>query len=169
MEMRDKKWYAIKVKFRSEKLVMSQLANKGIEAYTPMRPIVRRYARKLVRRNLPVFSTYVFVHIDYKDYVRVLETEYVYGFVKIGRQLEPVKESEMSLIRRIEGLGIDYTTTEIDFKAGQKVRINNGALLGMEGIVRQIKSKGKMIVHFESFGIALMIEINKNQLEAIAS
>jgi transcriptional antiterminator RfaH len=169
MEMLNKKWYAIKVKFRSEKLVMTQLNTKGIEAYTPMRPVVRRYARKMVRRNLPVFSTYVFVHIDYKDYVRVLETEYVYGFVRIGRQMEPVKEAEMILMRRIEGLGIDYTTTEIDFTAGQKVRINSGTLLGMEGIIRQIKSKGKMMVHFESFGVALMIEINKSHLEAVAS
>ncbi len=166
MNIQDtKQWFAVKVKYRGEKVVIAQLERKGIEAYTPMRAYTRRYVRKIVHRMVPVLSTYVFVHIDRKQYIPVLETEYIFGFVKVGKQLLPVTQEEMDTLHRIEGLDENYTVKEVRYQAGQRVRVNNGALFGMQGIVSEIKSKGRLIVNFDSLGVALQIEINVNQLE----
>lgn len=166
MNIQDtKQWFAVKVKYRSEKIVIAQLERKGIEAYTPMRRYTRKYVRKIVHRMVPVLSTYVFVHIDRKQYIPVLETEYVFGFVKIGKQLSPVTQEEMDILHRIEGLDENYLLKEVRYQTGQRVRVNNGTLFGMQGIVSEIRSKGKLIVNFDSLGVALQIEINVNQLE----
>ncbi|QLH28394.1 MAG: UpxY family transcription antiterminator [Candidatus Parvibacillus calidus] len=160
-----KQWYAVKVKYKSEKVVIAQLERKDIEAYTPFRRYTSRYLRKIVRRMVPVLSTYVFVHIDRKQYVSVLETEHVFGFVKVGKLLSPVTQAEMDILHRIEGLDEKYAFKEVRYQTGQRVHVNNGALFGMQGIVSEVKSKGRLIVNFDSLGIGLQIEINVNQLE----
>lgn len=160
------KWYAIKVKWRSEKLVLSQLAIKGITAYTPMRSKVSCYVRKTVTRQLPLLPTYIFVQINHADYVKVLETEYVFNFVRIGGNMMPVSEQEIDILRRIEGLDASYAVSETDFNVGQNVMVGLGPLYGMGGIVTAIKSKGKVVVNINSLGMALQIEINKNALQA---
>lgn len=162
-------WYAVRVKYKSEKIVLAQLARKGINAYAPMRRYSRRYLRKIVHHTVPVLPTYVFVQVAQQDFIRVLETEYVYSFVKIGRQLSPVSMTEIEILRRIEGLDDAYLLSEAAYSPGQRVRVSQGPLFGMEGIVEHIKSKGRLIVNFDSLGIALQIEINMKQLEPSAS
>lgn len=162
-------WYAIKVKYKSEKLVLQQLEKKGVVSYAPMRNYTKRYNRKIVHHTIPILPCYLFVQIGENDYVKVLETEYVYHFVKIGYQLTPVHNFEIEILRRIEGIEDDLTISEVAYKAGQTVKVSNGPLFGMKGIISQVKSKGKLVVNFESLGIALQIEINKKQLEPSAA
>jgi len=158
-------WYAIKVKYKSEKLVLQQLDKKGVTSYAPMRSYTKRYQRKIVHHTVPILPCYLFVHISTQDYIKVLETEYVYNFVKTGPQLRPVQDKEIEILRRIEGIEEDLILTEVEYGLGQSVRVSNGPLFGMKGIISQIKSKGKLVVNFDSLGIALQIEINKKQLE----
>jgi transcription antitermination factor NusG len=89
----------------------------------------------------------------------------VYNFVKTGPQLRPVQDREIEILRRIEGIEEDLILTEVEYGLGQSVKVSNGPLFGMKGIISQIKSKGKLVVNFDSLGIALQIEINKKQLE----
>lgn len=158
-------WFAIKVKYKSEKLVLQQLEKKGVTSYAPMRNYTKRYNRKIVHHTVPILPCYLFVQISDRDFVKVLETEYVYNFVKIGNQLTPVHDYEIEILRRIEGIEDDFNLTEVEYQKGQSVKVSNGPLFGMQGIISQIKSKGKLVVNFDSLGIALQIEINKKQLE----
>lgn len=158
-------WFAIKVKYKSEKLVLQQLEKKGVTSYAPMRNYTKRYNRKIVQHTVPILPCYLFVKISDRDFVKVLETEYVYNFVKIGNQLTPVHDYEIEILRRIEGIEDDFNLTEVAYEKGQSVKVAHGPLFGMKGIISHIKSKGKLVVNFDSLGIALQIEINKKQLE----
>lgn len=76
--------------------------------------------------------------------------------------MRPVQDREIEILRRIEGIEEDLILTEVEYGLGQSVKVSNGPLFGMKGIISQIKSKGKLVVNFDSLGIALQIEINKN-------
>ncbi|MBK8842615.1 MAG: UpxY family transcription antiterminator [Saprospiraceae bacterium] len=164
-DISENAWYAIKVKYKSEKIVLQQLDKKGVISYAPMRNYTKRYKRKIVHHTVPILPCYLFVQIPAQDYIKVLETEYVYNFVKTGPQLRPVQDREIEILRRIEGIEEDLILTEVEYGLGQSVKVSNGPLFGMKGIISQIKSKGKLVVNFDSLGIALQIEINKKQLE----
>lgn len=163
--IKENAWYAIKVKYKSEKLVLSQLEKKGVTSYAPMRNYTKRYQRKIVHHIVPVLPCYVFVNITEQEYVRVLDTQYVFGFVKIGQQISPVHDNEIDILRKIEGIDEDLIFTEINYGIGESVNVSNGPLFGMKGIISEIRSKGKLLVNFDSLGITLQIEINKKQLE----
>lgn len=93
-EISENAWYAIKVKYKSEKIVLQQLDKKGVISYAPMRNYTKRYQRKIVHHTVPILPCYLFVQIPAQDYIKVLETEYVYNFVKTGPQLRPVQDRD---------------------------------------------------------------------------
>ena len=82
-EINEKAWYAIKVKYKSEKLVLMQLDKKGVTTYAPMRNYTKRYQRKIVHHTVPILPCYLFVQIPAQDYIKVLETEYVLSLIHI--------------------------------------------------------------------------------------
>ena len=98
-DISENAWYAIKVKYKSEKIVLQQLDKKGAISYAPMRNYTKRYQRKIVH------------------------------------QLRPVQDREIEILRRIEGIEEDLILTEVEYGLGQSVKVSNGPLFGMKGII----------------------------------
>ena len=59
----EPRWFAIRTRFKSEKLAYKQLIARKIEAYLPIRHLIRRYGRKKREIDLPLINNFVFVKI----------------------------------------------------------------------------------------------------------
>lgn len=160
----QKQWFAIRTKYRGEKYVQNLLARKDIEVYLPLKNYTRHYASKIKHYKVPLLPCFVFVYIDKKEYIPVLETPYVAGFVRIGREILPVKEEEMHILRSIEGLGLDITISEEPFTPGQEVFINQGPLYGLKGVITRVQSKDKFRVSLETLPFSIVMEIDKKSI-----
>ena len=64
MSTNEKKWYALYTRYRHEKRVESQLLQKGIETYLPMRKILRKWSDRKKWITEPLFNCYVFIYSD---------------------------------------------------------------------------------------------------------
>ncbi len=164
----EARWFAVYTPFRKEKFAQRLLTRKGVEAYVPIQNFTRRYTRKVKMVEMPLINCYVFVHIKKTEYVQVLETEEVLGFVKIGRNLLSIKECEINLLKRIAGEGIILSIEPACYKVGDKVEIVTGNLAGVVGTLTEIKGKKTMVVELKSLQYAIHIEVPNSNLRKVA-
>jgi len=157
-------WYAVNTKYKCEKYVVKMLSAKKIEAFLPLKKYTKRWNRKVKEFETPLISCYVFVRIDLVDKIRVLETEYVKGFVRFSNVIIPVKQEEIDLLKWIGGEDIDISAEPQFYSEGEKVEVLNGNLTGLTGTLVQYKGKEKVVVELTSIGYSLLLEIDVKYL-----
>lgn len=158
------RWFVIYTKYKTEKYVVDKLTKKSIEAYLPLIKYSKRYTSKIKHYEVPLINCYVFVKITKEDYVKVLETEYVSGFLKNRGNLNNVREEEINILKRIVGEKYEIETQEMTFAAGRKVEIISGNLTGIAGTVVEKEGKSEFIIELESIGYQFKMKINKSLL-----
>ncbi len=169
LDQEEARWFAIYTPYKREKLVCRQLQKKGITAYLPVKKLVRRYTRKVRQVELPLISCYVFIKIVKRDYIPVLETEQVLGFVKFSGNLIAIPEEEMDLMKRVLGEGIEVNAEQKNYVEGDWVEVLTGNLAGTTGRLCQIKGKKQFLVDLNFLGYTLQINIDPALLKKTAS
>lgn len=158
------RWYAVHTRFKSEKVVIRLLRQKQIECYLPLQKRYRKHGTKRIVTELPLISCYAFVNITRDDYVKVLETEYVVGFVRFAKDIFPIPEEEFNLMRRIVGENVEISVEKYTFYAGDEVEIAQGNLAGIRGKMVEIDGKNRVLVELGHLGFNLQLSIDRQQL-----
>ena len=161
------RWFVIYTKYKTEKYVVDRLKKKGINAYVPLISYTKRYTRKIKHYEVPLINCYVFVNITKGDYVKVLETEYVSGFLKNRGNLNEVHDEEIEVLRRIVGEKMEIIPEVITFQKGKPVEIMSGNLTGLKGQLIEEQGKSEFLVELESVGWQFRMVINKEHLKGI--
>jgi transcription antitermination factor NusG len=159
-----KQWYAIYTKYKCEKYVVDNLKKKGITAYLPLKKVTKKYVRKIKHYEIPLINCYAFVCISKPEYIKVLQTEYVIKFIKTGDILEPIREEEMELLKRVTG---DYNGIHVEplnWEEGAKVEIVVGGMAGTKGRLVKRKGNNTFVITLESMGVQLHLDVDKNYL-----
>ncbi|MFZ4543054.1 MAG: transcription termination/antitermination protein NusG [Saprospiraceae bacterium] len=157
-------WYAIHTRYKSEKIVIRLLRQKQIDCYLPLQKRYRKHGTKRIVSELPLISCYAFVNINKEDYIKVLETEFVVGFVRFAKDIFPIPDIEFNLMRRIVGEDVELTVEKYTFYEGDAVEIAQGNLAGIRGKMVEIEGKNRILVELEHLGFNLQISIDKQQL-----
>lgn len=161
-------WYAVHTRARHEKMVATQLRNKGIETFLPLITQTHRWSDRNKKIRLPLFSCYTFVRLDVSPYkqVKVLQTPGVVGFVGIRGTGLPIPNKEIEDIRTL--LASDVPCTLYPFlKVGQRLRIRGGCLDGVEGILVAKNSNRSLIVSIEMIQRSVSVCIEGYDLEPV--
>jgi transcriptional antiterminator RfaH len=160
-------WYAIRTRFKSEKVVAKQLEKKEIEYYLPLQKIVRVWGRRKQIIEKPFFNNYIFVNITPKNKVKVLETEHVLGFVQIGKDLSSIPNYEIETIKWVLGECNEAVLIEKELRIGDKVEIIAGGLTGLKGKLVELKGKKTFIIDLEELGKGIMIEVDNLSIKKL--
>ncbi|MBK9736166.1 MAG: UpxY family transcription antiterminator [Saprospiraceae bacterium] len=165
MSTDKKRWFAVYTKYKCEKYVSDILSKKQIASYVPIVSKTKKYNRKVKHYEVPLINCYVFVYIDKKEYLPILETEYVMKFLKQGKDLLAIPESEIEVLRRVSGDVIDVSINQdLDFIYGQEVEVISGHLAGMRGKIVSKSSKRCFVIDLETIGYQLRIKVDFNLL-----
>lgn len=161
----EPRWFAVHTRSKSEKFVQRQLTKKGVYAYVPIQRLMRRYTRSTRIVEKPLINCYVFVQIVKQQYVPVLETENVAGFIRFNKDLLAIPESEINILRRItleDGLEIEAVPGALS--EGDPVEISAGNLIGLKGRIIKKEGKQRFQVELEQLGYSLLITIGSDFL-----
>jgi len=162
------RWYAVYTKFKTEKYVVERLQKKGIEAYLPLLNITKRYKSKVKKTKIPLFNCYVFVCITTAQKASVLQTEYVYKFVKQTNREEAIPQHEIDLLKQIVGeFEGEIIPSKTEWAPGKPVEVVGGSLTGLKGKLIRKSGKNQFVVELTSIGYELQMEIDKTQLRMI--
>lgn len=163
----EPRWFAIRTRFKCEKVVQKQLAGKGITAYLPLQKHLRKWDRKKRVVELPLITCYVFVKIVKAQYVKVLETEHVVGFVRFSKNLIAIPEEEIEIIRRVVAEDIETEAHPASLSTGQEVEIAWGRLAGIRGKLVAVEGKHSVIVELDHIGFSLQMTIDPDWLKKV--
>ena len=97
------RWYAVYTRSRYEKKSAFLLNEQGIEAYVPLRRVLRQWSdrRKLVFE--PVIHSYVFVKANKMLYEKVLGIEGVVRYIYFGGKPAPIPDRQIETMKTVVG------------------------------------------------------------------
>ena len=154
-----KKWFALSVIVRHEKVVSQLLRNKGFETFLPLYTRRHQYERRSREFDLPLFSGYVFCRSDPATRLPVLTTPGVIQIVGAGRVPVPVDDNEIWSLQRAAEAGV-FMSPQTCWRSGQIGRIIAGPLTGIEGIVVKTKDSIRMILSVSLLQRSVLLEID---------
>lgn len=166
----EKHWYALYVKSRAEKKVLTQLEEQGVEAFLPLVTRIKQWSDRKKKVEEPLFRSYVFVHSTEKEHYPILNVYGVVRFVTFEHKAVVVPDNQIIAIKRY----IDDFKEEEDnlknteLKEGQMVRIIAGPLTGLTGQLKSVKNKKYLIVYIEAVGQYIPVNIPRTKVEPIA-
>ena len=159
------KWYALYVNSRAEKKVREELSKKGIENYLPLKTTLRKWSDRKKMVEMPLIPGYIFVRIQYKNYIPVLQTQHVVAFVRFENRPAIIQEDQIDFLKRMLKQS-DYTwevTTE-QFTPGQTVEIIAGPFIGLQAELIAVKGKKRVAVRIEQINNVLLVDIPMEDL-----
>ncbi|MEN0003604.1 MAG: UpxY family transcription antiterminator [Bacteroidota bacterium] len=165
----EARWFAIRTKFKHEKQAAKWLISNEVEVYLPLQKLVRRYTRKVKTVELPLISGYLFVKITKAEYLTVLKTSGVVGFIRIAKQLIAIPEAEIKLMQRVVGeTDGSAEVSPISLANGDAVEIIGGQLTGVRGKLLDCSNDKNFLVELTHIGFELRMQIPSELLRRCA-
>jgi len=156
-------WYAVWTKSHCEQLVFDQLAARGFHVFLPKVEAWSRRGGMRHRIPVPMFPGYLFLHhaMDLNSYIEVLKTRELVRILGDGRErLAVVPDAEIDAIQKVVQAQLPALPYPY-LREGQRVRITEGPLAGVEGILVHTKpNKGLLILSIELFQRSVAVEVD---------
>jgi transcription antitermination factor NusG len=156
-------WYAVWTHSHCEQIVAAQLASRGFHAFLPE---MQTWSKRLGTMHLirvPMFPGYLFVRdvMDKHRYVAMLQVRGIVRILESGwSRLTPVPDHEIETIQRVSQSDVPVLP-HAHLKTGDRVRVLEGALEGLEGLFVQDKpTRGKFVVSIDLLGRSVAVELD---------
>jgi transcription antitermination factor NusG len=168
MEIRNQQWpwFALLVRTSREKTANLLLENAGYECLVPVSKYMRRWSDRMKEVEVPLFPGYFFCRMDRHNRLPVLMTPGVIQIVGVGKTPIPVAEEEIAAIQRVGKSGLP-TMPWPYLEVGHVVRIEEGPLRGLSGIVVKIKLGMKLVLSVSLLQRSLAVEIDRKWIGEI--
>jgi transcription antitermination factor NusG len=161
-----KAWFALRVKTRAEAVPAGILGGKGYECWLPRYTVRSRWSDRVKQLEKPVFPGYLFARFDPQDRLPVLTTPGVMSVVSFGRGPEPVNELELASLRT--ALNTELPMQPWPFlQAGDRVRICEGALAGLEGVLVSCRTSCRIVLTLSLLQRAVAVEIDRSWVSPV--
>lgn len=161
-------WYAVHTRPRCEKKIDTALRSAGIHAFLPVVEEVHRWSDRRQTIAVPLFSSYVFVHMAPGSTSRlaVLQTPGVIGFVGNRSGAAPIPECEIEQVRTVVERKVPFAAAPF-LTVGQRVRVRGGALDGLEGVLSSQKNRTTLILSVELIQRSISVSVEGYDIEPV--
>ena len=163
----EKNWYAVYTRPKWEKKVAELLSRKRIESYCPLYKSIKQWSDRKKTIFEPLFTSYVFVHVNETEHLPVKQTDGILNFVYWLGKPAVIKNDEIDTIRNFLSENQHIRLEKIDVNIDDKVKIIDGPFKLWEGNVTEIRPKSVKVL-LPSLGYALVAEIPKSRIEVIS-
>ena len=158
-DQNKKNWFALYTKPRWEKKINAVLIRKGIESWCPVQKVQRQWSDRKKIIEDPLFKSYVFVHINETERVKVLMTDGVLNFVHHLGKPAVIRDEEIDLIKKYlseKEASLSIHALE-GFNENERIKVSHGIFMDSEGTVVR-GGKKKVYVKLESLGQVMIVE-----------
>jgi transcription antitermination factor NusG len=154
-----KKLFAVYTKPRWEKKVNKLLEQKRIECWCPLRKIEKQWSDRKKIVEEPLFTSYVFVHIDDTERTPVLMTDGVLNFVYHVGKPAVIRDEEIDIIKKY--LSEKQASVSVQslnsLDENTRIKVNHGVFMDTTGTVLK-GGKKKVFVKLESLDQVMIVE-----------
>lgn len=160
----DRHWWAVHTKSRQEKALARQLMGYEIPFYLPLISHSRLIGGRRLQSRMPLFNGYLFVFATEQERVRALTTKRITQLLPVRNAPELTRD--LLNVRNLIAAGAPLSV-ESRLEPGRRVRVKNGALQGMEGVVLARRGGDCLLVGVQFLQQGVSIQISDFQVEPI--
>lgn len=160
-------WYVLHIRCRHEALIEDRLQKKGLEVFLPRQTVVSRRRDRKKFLQVPLFPGYLFVHdsLEPWTYYDILNLPGVMRFLAFGSRLQPVAQETITSIMLALASNRPYFPGSY-LQKGKRVRVVDGPLTGVIGIIRETKTKKRtVVIELELFHRSVAVELEDDAVE----
>jgi len=168
LESIPEQWFALRVKSRCEKVVSTIARNKGFEEFLPLYKSRQRWSDRVKSVEFPLFPGYVFCRLDPQYRLPLLTIPGVLHFVGIGKIPVPIDDSEILAIQSAVASGLS-TEPWPYLEVGQRVRLEDGPLVGLEGFLVEVRKRFRVVVSVTLLKRSVAVEIDREWVAPLDS
>jgi len=161
-------WYAVQTQARHEKRVAYRLEQRGVTVFLPTVKETHRWSDRKKVVELPLFSCYLFAKLrpTNEDRLRVLCVDGVFRLVGDRTGGTPVPEAEIDAVRLLLEEKLPWSMHPF-LKIGQRVRIRNGAMSGIEGVLVSRNGDRTLVISVDAIQRSLAVRIEGYDVEPV--
>lgn len=159
-------WYALQVKSRYEHIAHTHLCARGFVALLPQYKSRRRWSDRYQEITLPLFPGYVFCQIDILNRRPVITTPGVVSIVGAGSVPIPIEELEIAAVQAVVNSGIASEPWRY-LQVGQSVRVTDGPLCGLEGILVDLGRHSHLVLSIELLQRSIAVQVPRDAIMPI--
>ncbi|GAP72371.1 hypothetical protein SAMD00024442_3_90 [Candidatus Symbiothrix dinenymphae] len=166
------KWYAARVKYRTEEKIKAQLEEAAIKHFIPFKTVETIRKGKKTRKEKPLIPCLMFVCTSRKTALSLPKrTGHTINYIRNNetRALQIIPDTQMQNFMQVvdlsQGEGVEILTTNM--KRGDKVRVVRGVFAGIEGELVRVKGHKRVVVRLEGLVSIATTYIPADFLEVI--
>ena len=160
------RWYAAYTSANHEKRVAEQLEARAVEHFLPSYSSVRRWKDRRVTLQLPLFPGYVFVRMELRNRLQVLQIPGVARLVGFGGMPTPLPHEEIDALRAGLAGGV-HAEPHPYLNVGRRVRVKQGPLAGLEGILLRWKGNWRVVLSLDLIQRSVSVDVDASALEPV--
>ncbi len=140
-------WMVIYTKSKCEKKADQLLKLQGIQSFCPLVKEKKKWADRYKMVEFPLFNSYVFVYVNRREQLQVLQTSGVVNFVYYCGKPATVPAGDIESIRVFTNQYPDIESVSIKkLRPGDLVKINDGILFDIHGEILEIHGKSVLVI-----------------------
>jgi transcription antitermination factor NusG len=159
-------WFALQVRARHEIGVAEYLKGKGYEWFLPLYKSKKRWSDRIKEVESPLFPGYLFCRLNPQNRLPILKTPGVTQIVGYNHVPIPVDEAEIHAIRTLVASGIPNQPCPF-LEVGNRVRIESGALRGLEGVLMELKGKRRLVLSITLLQRSVAVEVDSEVVSVL--
>ena len=159
-------WFALRVRTRYENSVAALLGSQSYERFLPLYKCRRRWSDRIKEIETPLFPGYLFCRFNPQDRRPILLTPGVMQIVGTSKGPIPIEDAEVAAIQTIIESGLPSHPWPF-LQVGKRVRVDYGALRGVEGILSKFKGRHRIVVSVSLLPSSVALEIDSAWVSSI--
>ncbi len=162
-----KRWFALYVQPRKEKVVEKELLKIGYEVYLPLKQELRQWKDRKKLIEVPLIPSYVFMNIEEREMWDIVRINGCVKFIWFNGKPCPIPDNQIDSIKLLLEKKVEIEQTSINPSSGDLVKIIEGDFIGLVGVFLHKKGKNNFAVRISSLGIDLTITIDESKFELV--
>lgn len=168
-EAQSDQWFVIWAESRAEKKVEKRIAALGLSPWLPLVKERHRWSDRWRDVECPFFPGYLFARATNVDWHRVLRTPGVLTVITNRGKPALIDDTVVTSLRNAlgrEGVVREAVTECIDYAPGDEVIVQEGALRGVRGIVRERRGGRQLVLWVAEIGRGVAFTIGSALVRA---
>jgi transcription antitermination factor NusG len=162
-----REWFAVQVWSGRERLSAQHLGQRGYEVFLPHYREQRRWSDRTKVVDRALFAGYVFCRLPPDVFGKIITAPGVLRIVGDGHRPSSIPTHEIEAIQRIVEARLSTEPWPVP-QVGQHVRIDDGPLCGIEGVVQVVKNQQRLVVAVTLLQRAVSVEIDPRWISVAA-
>ena len=159
-------WYAAYTVSRHEKTVVEHLRQRDVECFLPLYETVHRWKNGRHRVQLPLFPSYVFVRMELRNKLRVLQVPGLVQLVTFQGSPAALPDTEIETLRGALAAGVLAQPYRY-LSVGSRVEICKGPLQGMRGVLLRHQGQFRVVLSVEMIMRSIVVEVDAADVVAV--